>query len=169
MSLTTTFRFPFAYEIKGAEQFVIGLMATAALLVQIIFAAPLGRLADRIGRKRVFYIMTPLVCTSYLLLIFAPLPQILIISAFLLGFSQISIMIIAGSMTPELVPLDTIGRLRGMIGLTEGLASVIAPFLGGLVWETLGPAYVFIIPIVMELFIRVPIMTTLPETLKRKK
>jgi MFS family permease len=54
MSLMSPFRAPFAHEVKGADQFIIGRMASASLVVQVMFAAPLARLADKIGRKKVF-------------------------------------------------------------------------------------------------------------------
>ncbi|MBU3901736.1 MFS transporter, partial [Patescibacteria group bacterium] len=45
----------FAHSIKGANELILGAMVTGAALASIVFAIPLGRLADRIGRKRVLY------------------------------------------------------------------------------------------------------------------
>lgn len=41
----------FAHEIKGADPFILGAMVTGSALTSVIFAIPLGRLADRVGRK----------------------------------------------------------------------------------------------------------------------
>lgn len=42
----------FAHEIKGADPFILGAMVTGSALTSVIFAIPLGRLADRVGRKK---------------------------------------------------------------------------------------------------------------------
>ena len=73
-----------------------------------------------------------------------------------------------GSMTPELVPRECIGRWRGLISLFTGLVSIPAPIIGGYIWAHLGPAWVFIIPTLIDLLVRLPLIHTVPETLHRK-
>jgi MFS family permease len=165
MMMASHFRAPFAYEIKNAEQFIIGGMATSSLAIQVLLATPIGRLADRIGRKKVFYLLMPLSCASNLVLIFSPSPEILIISGLLLGFEMIARIAVIGAMSAELVPVECIGRWRGILGLVGGLASVLAPITGGLVWENLGPSYVFLIPVAVDLLVRAPLLALIPETL----
>jgi MFS family permease len=165
ISMITPFRAPFAHEIKGAEQFVIGGMAVAATLTQVLFATPLGRLSDKIGRKKVFYALTPIVCASNLLFVFSPSPEILIISALLFGFRMIIRLVAVVSMYPELVPIECTGRWRGIVYLLGGLASIPAPIVGGIIWESLGPAYIFLLATIIDLLL-IPIISTIPETLK---
>lgn len=165
-TMMITFRYPYAFEVKGASQFIIGGIATAMILTEAVFSTPFGRLADKIGRKKTFYLLTPLFCMSNILFIFAPSPVYLILAGLLLGFRMIA-GFAYGSMTPELVPMDCIGRWRGMIGLFTGLAAIPAPIIGGLIWEHLGPEWVFIIPTLIDLFIRLPLLSTVPETLKK--
>lgn len=165
MHMMMPFRLLYAYEIKGAEQFIIGGMTIVGLLCRIIFSTPLGRIADRIGRKKVFYALIPVICASNLLLVFAPTPEVLIISSFLFGFDMIARIVVQASITPELVPIEYIGRWRGIINLFGGLASISAPIISGLIWENLGPSYVFLIPIVINFLVRIPLLTTIPETL----
>jgi len=38
-----------------------------------------------------------------------------------------------------------------------------------LIWERLGPTWVFIVPIFVEFFIRMPLLYTVPETLHNSK
>jgi MFS family permease len=168
MTMTAPFKNPFVYEVKGANPFVIGGITTAMILVEAIFSTPLGRWADRIGRKKMFYTLTPLYCLSHLILVFAPSPEWLLLAGFLMGFKMLSY-VAYGAMTPELVPGDCMGRWRGLIGLCTGLASIPGPIIGGLVWENLGPMWVFIIPIFVELFIQMPLLYTVPETLHNSK
>ena len=167
LGMVTPFREPFANEIQGAEQLIIGGMTTAQVLTQVLFAAPLGRFADRIGRKKMFYLMTPLYSASNLLLVLAPSDEFLIVSAILMGFRTIATIISVGTMIPELVPSEYIGRWRGVMGFFYGLANFTSPIIGGYIWENLSPTYVFLIPPIIDLFICIPLMYTIPETLKK--
>lgn len=164
--IMTPYMYPYANEIKGANQFIIGGIATAMILAEAVFSTPLGRMADRIGRKKLFYLMTPVYCLANIIFILAPSPVWLLLGGLMMGFRMLSAFAY-GSMTPELVPRDCIGRWRGLIGLFTGLLSIPAPIIGGLIWENLGPEWVFIVPVFVDLFIRIPLLHTVPETLNR--
>ena len=139
-------------------------MATATVVARVVFAIPLGRLADRIGRKRVIYVLTPLWYTSNVFLAFSTGPVMLVLYAIFQAFYSISSSV-TGAMTMELVPLEQQGRWSGLLGLFAGLTTIPAPIIGGLIWRGLGPIYLFIIPIFLDLFLRVPLFITMPETL----
>ncbi|MFB0522562.1 MAG: MFS transporter [Candidatus Bathyarchaeia archaeon] len=162
-SMMAPFRYPFAYEIKGADEFIIGWMASSAVLLEALLGYYTGRLADRIGRKKIFYVMTPLFCLSNLLLVLSPSPLVLILSGALSAFRMLIHFVVEGVMRAELVPIDCIGRWRAILLLFGGLTSIPAPFLGGIFWR-LDPSYVFLIPTSIELLIRVPLLATIPET-----
>ena len=70
------------------------------------------------------------------------------------------------AMTIELVPVERMGKWSGLLGLVRGLVTIPAPILGGLIWDHLDPAYVFLIPLVVDLVVKVPLLTTIPETLE---
>ena len=167
-TLMTPFRYPYAHEMKGAGPFIIGGITMAMILTEAIFSTPLGRLADKIGRKKTSYLITPIFCLANLLFVFAPSPGYLLLAGLLMGFRMLS-MFAYGSMTPELVPRECIGRWRGLLGLCTGLVSIPAPIMGGLIWEHLGPGWVFIIPTLIDLFVRLPLLYTVPETLNREE
>jgi MFS family permease len=142
-------------------------MASATVVAQLVFGIPVGRLADRIGRKRVIYLLTPLWYASNLFLAFSPSPIMLVLSAALLAFYNISTGA-TNAMTLELLPLEQQGRWAGLLSLFTGLVTIPAPIIGGLIWRELGPMYVFIVPIVFDLFFRVPLLATVTETLRRE-
>jgi len=142
----------------------LGVMASATVVATLIASIPLGRLADRIGRKRVIYLLTPVWYASNLLLAFSPGPITLVLSAALLVSYNIS-SATTSAMTMEIIPVEQQGRLGGLLGLFVGLVTIPAPIIGGLIWRELGPMYVFVIPIVFDLFFRVPLLTRVPETL----
>jgi len=164
MAMTSPFLQLFAHQVKGADQYLLGSMTTAAILTRLLFGIPLGRLADRMGRKKVIYLLTPLWYASNLLLIFSFNSATLILAGAMQTFYAISSGI-TGAMTLELVPVEQMGRWSGLLGLFRGLVTIPAPILGGLIWEGLGPAYVFIIPVAVDLLLKIPLLTTIPETL----
>ncbi|MFO8060290.1 MAG: MFS transporter [Bacillota bacterium] len=168
MTLVAPFTQLFAHQVKGADQYVLAGRATAASLVGLVVGIPLGLLADRIGRKRVLYMIAPLYWAALVLLILAPTPGILIFSGVLQGFWRASFLI-SSAMTAEMVPIKHMGRWTGIITLFGGLISTPAPILGGIMWERLGPASVFIAAVAIDALVRIPLLTTIPETLARGK
>lgn len=140
-------------------------MATATVVARLLFGIPVGRLADRIGRKRVIYILTPLWYASNLLLAFSSGPIMLVLYAFLQAFYTISSGIV-GAMSMELVSVEQQGRWSGLLGLFTGLVTIPAPILGGIIWRELGPIYVFLVPIALDLLLRMPLLSRMPETLR---
>jgi len=164
MAMTAPFLQLFAHQVKGADQYLLGIMATATVLTRVLFGVPLGRLADKIGRKKVIYLLTPLWYASYLLLVFSLNPVTLILAGALQTFYFISSGV-TGAMALELVPVERIGKWSGLLGLFRGLVAVPAPVIGGLIWRELGPMYVFLIPLAVDLLLRVPLLSSIPETL----
>jgi MFS family permease len=164
-AMTAPFFQLFAHQVKGADQYLLGLMAAAAILVRLVFGIPLGRLADRIGRKKVIYLLTPFWYASYLLLIFFSSPVAMLFAGAFQTFFSICSGIIS-AMTMELVPVERMGRWTGLLGLFRGFVVIPAPLLSGLIWKHWGPLYVFVIPLLIDLFIKIPLLFTIPETLK---
>jgi MFS family permease len=154
----------FAHEFKGADQYVLGYMVTGFALTPLVFGIPFGRLADRIGRKKVLYLIAPLFWVSNLTLIWAPGPGFLIAAGILQGFYFIS-GTVAGAMTFELVPAEQMGRWLGIIRFFRLLLSAGSAYAAGVIWDNLGPQYVFLTVIGLDLFIRIPLLMGMPETL----
>jgi len=165
MAMTAPFLQLFAYQAKGADQFLLGLMAAATVLTRVLFGIPLGRLADKIGRKKVIYLLAPLWYVSYFLLIFSTSSFTLILAGALQTFYFISSGV-TNAMTLELVPVKQMGKWSGLIGLFQGLVTIPAPILGGLIWDHLNPMYVFLIPIGVDFLLKLPLLATIPETLR---
>jgi len=165
MAMTSPFLQLYAHEVKGADQYMLGIMTTAAILTRLAFGIPLGRLADRVGRKKVIYLLAPLWYAANLLLVFSTNSATLVLSASLQTFYAISSGI-TSAMTFELVPVERMGKWSGALGLFRGLIAIPAPAIGGVIWRELGPQYVFLIPLVIDLVLRISLLTTVPETLE---
>lgn len=154
----------FAYQIKGANEFVLGAMVTGSALASIALAIPLGRLADRIGRKKVLYITIPLFWISNLLLILAPSPAFLVIAGALQGFYFIGASI-AAAIERELVPPEQMGRWIGINRFFKMILCALLALMAGIIWDKIGPRYIFILFVGIDFLIRMPLLITIPETL----
>ncbi len=164
MGMVFPFSQVFAHEFKGANEFVLGAMVTGSALSSILFAIPLGRLADRVGRKKVLFLTIPLFLLSNVILIWAPTPALLILVGILQGFYYIGTPI-AAAIERELVPAEHMGRWVGVTRFSKMTLSAILALTAGLIWDKIGPQYIFITFIVIELLTRLPLLVSIPETL----
>ncbi len=155
----------FAHEMKGADQFILGAMVTGSALASIIFAIPLGRLADKVGRKKVLYITIPLFWISNLVLVWSPKTAFLLIAGILQGFYFIGTPI-TGAMERELVPPEQMGRWIGIARFSRMFINAFLAIIAGMIWDRMGPQYVFLSFIVIDLFVRAPLLMSMPETLR---
>ncbi len=154
----------YAHEVKGADALVLGAMAAATALVSIVLAVPLGRLADRIGRKKVLFLTIPLFCLSNLVLVWAPTPAFLVVAGGLQAFFYLGGPIQA-AMERELVPAAQMGRWIGIARIVRLLLSAVMALVAGLIWDGIGPAYVFLAYVAIDLLVRVPLLATMGDTL----
>jgi len=138
----------FVAEVKGADQFVLGGMTTASMILPLLLSIPMGWLADTAGRKKVIYIVTPLYALSILLLISATNTTTLLISGFLQGFFMLGL-VTQGAMSQEFVPTYLLGTWWGVLSL-------------------FGPVFVFILILSMETSKITLLWLSVPETLKMK-
>ncbi len=154
----------FAKEVKKADVTTLATMVTAAALTSVIFGYSVGALADKIGRKKVLYMIIPMFWLSNLILVFAPSPIFLILAGVLQGFFYIGGPL-AGTMQRELVPQAVMGRWIGINRLTGSVVGALMAFLGGLIYDKLGPQYVFLIFVAIDMFVKFPLLASMPETL----
>lgn len=163
-SMLIPFTQPFAHEFKGADEFVLGAMVTGFALTPLLLGIPVGRLADRIGRKRVIYLIAPFFWASSLMLVWSPSPVFLIVAGILQGFFFINT-VITGAMAFELVPAEQMGRWTGIIGFFRMLIAAGAAYLAGAIWDNIGPQYLFLVFIGLDMIFRISPLLSMPETL----
>ncbi len=168
MGMVMPFRQVFANEIKGADQYILGIMVTASGLVPIVLGIFMGRLADRIGRKKLMYLSIPFIWLSNLILIWAPNTGWLVVAGALQGFFMLS-GLPERAMSRELVPPEQMGRWLGILEFCKMIFAAGSVYLAGVVWDHIGPHYVFLIIIATDIFIRIPLLLGMPETLSMRK
>ena len=64
-----------------------------------------------------------------------------------------------------LVPPEQMGRWTGILRLFRMVLSAGAVYLAGVIWDNIGPQYLFLAVIGLDLFIRIPLLIGMPETL----
>ena len=154
----------FARDVKGADQFILGAMVAGFALTPFLLGIPLGRLADTIGRKKVLYLMAPLFWVSNLMLIWAPSTIFLVMVDVLQGFININL-VVTGAMNFELVPPEQMGRWLGISRFFRMILAAVTAFLAGAIWDNIGPQYLFLIVVGLDIFIRIPLLMGMSETL----
>jgi ACS family glucarate transporter-like MFS transporter len=155
----------YAKEIKGADPYVIGLMDSAYWASSVFLALPVGILADRYGRKKMVALLTPFYCLALVLLVVAPSDLVLILAGLLNGFFMLGA-ITQAAIGLELVPREMLGSWNGLNSLSRGLVNIVAPLIGGLLWASLGPEYVFYFLIATQV-VKLGILWTIPSSVTR--
>ena len=166
--MSLTYLPAFITEIKHGDEFIVGGVTAASMMLTLLLALPLGRAADTFGRKKVLYATIPLYCASILLLIYAENATMLLISGALQGFYLLSA-VTQGAITAELVPVSHIGKWYGILNLCRGLSSIVAPLVGGLIWSIIGAEYVFFFIVLTEASRLTILLMLIPETLPKKR
>ena len=159
----------YAAQVKKADAFTLGSMATAALLIPLILSIPFGKLADRYGRKRVIYLCLPLYCLSLVLLALSPEGGsiMLIASGVFQGFYMLE-RVTTNAIRAELVPISLLGSWSGLIGLFMGIVGIIVPISAGFLWNAINPLSVLLLLIASTVLAAVA-LSTIPESLKIKR
>jgi MFS family permease len=155
----------YARDLKGASQYTLGLMDSAYWLLIFLTAIPMGLTADKYGKKKVIFLLTPLYLLSLVLLMYAPSDLFLIISGLLSGTLWLTL-VTEVSVWGDLVPLELLGSWSGLLGLGRGLMGILTPVLGGFLWNTLGPdSLIYFMMVAMVA--RALILATIPSSITR--
>ncbi|MFQ6077469.1 MAG: MFS transporter, partial [Candidatus Bathyarchaeia archaeon] len=155
----------FAVEVKGADPFILGLMGTAVTATTLLLTVPMGRLGDKIGRKKIIYIGLPPTYAWILLLLYAPSSIYLVVSWIFYGIARATFPVWS-TITMELVPDAHRGRFSGVRGLFTNLVSIPGSLVAGLMWTIFGPRLPFLVALASE-SVAVILAKTIPETLKK--
>ena len=157
----------YAAEVKGADTATLAAMTTCTALTALTCGYFVGILADKYGRKIVLGSTIGLYVAGLAILLVTKNTAMLYIVGILAGFQEIS-MVVSGSVQHELVPGWARGRWAGANGMIGSLIAAVVAAAAGIIYDTIGPQWLFIIYICAEIFLRLPVLYTLPETLTYK-
>ncbi|MDD6186863.1 MAG: MFS transporter [Oscillospiraceae bacterium] len=164
MSLVTPYVSLFATEAKGASAGTLALMTSATALTSVLLGYAFGIISDKFGRKPILFVTIGLYIAGISLLLITKNPTMLILVGILQGFQEIGATLSA-SIGQEIITDELRGRFMGITRLTTAFCSAILAALSGNIWDKIGPQWVFIIYIVCEICIRVPLLMSMPDTL----
>ena len=132
--------------------------------------APAGRLADKLGRKKVFFMLDVFYCLGIIVLIVAPSPEYLVLYGVLgSGLGGIG----GVSFTPlitmwwESFPTKNRGKIYGLEGIILSSSRIPLTLLGGFMWDQGLKAQIFLMSLLAEFLVVVPLIYSIPETLKQ--
>ncbi len=118
-------------------------------LVAAIVSVPVGRLADRIGRK-------PLLFSSYLswaavsaIFLFARHPLLLVAAFALYGFHKGALDPVQKTFAAELAPQDYVASTLGGFQLMIGMMSLPSSLIAGVLWDRYGLQAPFLFSLVL--------------------
>jgi len=167
MSIAMPFIPLWMVQMKGADPYILGTLGTLSVVTSALLQIPMGRLADKIGRKKVFLMLRPFSYLGNILLIYAPNPEALIIVG-ILGTTGLMGGIDGVSFIPfitmywESVSAEKRGRLFGFTGIFS-IFSVFASILGGFMWQAGYAELVLILPVLIEIVIVMPVLLRIPD------
>lgn len=161
------FIYVYAAEVKHADALTLGLMGSSMNFTYMASSIPIGRLADRIGRKKTIMLLRPTLYLSMILLVVASSPEHLILAMALRGLTWGG-MAAWSSLALELVSESERGRWSGVIEFLRSLFRVPAPLVGGYLWTTVDPSAPFLILVLTDVLLRVPFIASTPETLEAR-
>ena len=165
-SILENFAFLYAAEVKGANEFILGLMPTCETIAYILFSTTMNRIADTKGRKYAFIMVRPGLWLSFIIAILAPNPVWLLVAWLLRGIALSTTAY--DTLFLELVPAEQRGRWMGLSNTFSAMVRIGAPILAGFMYDSSYPWLVFAVPLAVDMIIRIPIMHLwIPETMKK--
>jgi EmrB/QacA subfamily drug resistance transporter len=122
-------------------------IAVSALLASTVIVPVAGKLSDLFGRKAFYVGGIVLFMASSLVAGVAQGFGMFIFARILEGFGMGIMMPLSQAIIADLIPARDRGKYQGLMGGVFGLASVIGPFVGGFVTDTLSWRWLFFLNI----------------------
>lgn len=121
------------------------------LLAAAMFLVPFGRLADIVGRKKIFAIGMGLLTATSLACALAPSVSVLILFAVILGIGSAMVFSTALAILSSVFPPGERGRAIGIAAASTYLGLSLGPVLGGLITQRLGWRSIFLVNVPLGL------------------
>lgn len=163
MGMCNPFQGIYQVDVKMATVFIFGWIGVAEPAIDILISIPAGRLIEKYGRRKVGYAGHIVGIIARLLLVLTPgsFPELLILMT-ALGSLEGCLYLGFDAYSQEIIPQDIRGKWMGVLAVITGLIGVIAPVIGGFIWN-LDPNYLFWLNVIQWTFVAFPIMIILIE------
>ncbi|MBM3470247.1 MAG: MFS transporter [Armatimonadetes bacterium] len=134
----------FAKQVVGLSEHAIGGLFMAIVLAVAISTVPAGRLADRIGKRRLVAVGMLLGALGMWLMSFSGRLAEMVAAGILLGSSYALSAPAWLALVSEMAPPGRLGLAVGVSETAQGLGLVLGPLLGGILWDAVGPRAPFV-------------------------
>jgi multidrug resistance protein len=148
----------------GAGVAELGYMTMGFALAQFVLSPVLGSLGDRIGRRPIILLALGGYAAVNIGFLFAPDTGTLMILRCLEGAVTAGLLPAAQATVGDIVPADRRAQGVGLVMAGYGFGFILGPFIGGLLYDTLGYAAPFIASSSMGLIALVFAWVLVPET-----
>lgn len=151
----------------GAEEWVIGLIATSFAVSQFIFTPFWGGLSDRIGRKPVLLYSIAIITCSYFILSIADTLVLVFIARIIAGIGAGNLSVAQAFISDSLNPAER-AKHFGYLGAAFGIGFILGPPLGGWLKVNFGIEGLGLVAGGISLLNLALVYFLLPESLKQK-
>lgn len=157
----------YVFDVVNVAKMEWGFVNTASIAVTLILGFPLGKVVDKIGRKKSILTAYTLFIPSTILFLSArSFPQLLVVYL-LFATGGCLIMPAYSALLADLIPKEKRGRIMGTIVTLNILATVPASALGGFLYG-LAPAYPFILTMILGVTVSLIILLTVNDPKKKE-
>ncbi len=120
-------------------------ITTAYLVASTVMVPIYGKLSDRVGRRPVLLVGIGLFLLGSALCGLAPTAMLLVAARAVQGLGAAALFTTALAVVADLFPPSTRGRYVGLISGVMGIASIVGPLVGGIITDTVGWHWVFLV------------------------
>jgi EmrB/QacA subfamily drug resistance transporter len=130
----------------------LGWVSTAYLLSSALFLVPFGRIADIVGRKRIFTLGLSLFTAASLAMALTVIPATIVPIRLVQGMGGALIYGTAVAILTAVTPPPDRGKALGIYTTAVYLGLSVGPFLGGIMTGTLGWRSIFLVNVPIGIF-----------------
>lgn len=147
----------------------IGVIITAVIIGTLVSQVPIGRAADRFGKRR-----TLLVCAMVMSVVFALMAshhdwRLFIATGAVLGAVAGSLYPIGLAIIGGIVSKERLGAATAMFSFAFGFGSLVGPFVSGFAMTNFGNRWLFYIPSVLTALFALELIVLYKRIAPRKK
>lgn len=158
---------PAIREAFGLDDRLVSWVFSVWVLANLVSVPVMTKMADRVGRKRMYLLDVGLFGLGSLTVALAPSFTILLVGRALQGMAAAGIFPVAASVVGAVIPVERRGRAFGLLGSVFGIAFIIGPILAG-VMLSLGWRWLYLTNVPIAILILILGFRILPKTGERQ-
>jgi MFS family permease len=148
LSIGQPFFVIYATEVLLIEKFYWSIILTTLFITMIVISLPIGKLIDKVGRKKPLIAAHLLIIPAILLFVYGDLTRLFI--AFpLIGGVQLMFFSSAAALRADLVPKEQRGKVQGFTSFFNYVFMALGNLLGGFLYRNVSQQLPFLLPIIL--------------------